>query len=220
MADCSKEFAAATCRAFGGHRDSPSHGLRAVLTAQVDPAPSLALSRRAYSGRSRTRLLRLPASTIRFHRRTCLAFRPASSLGARSVARPRGERGDTGPAGPPGEAGNSNLRAFDVDKDIASCREDEIAVSAICKNEVAPTRLDQWKSDLQRRSRDRGARRTGQGRHWFERAMILERVNAALVRAIVCRSPAGFEPRARWSNLPAVRSLATADRMTAGGQDV
>jgi hypothetical protein len=30
------------------------------------------------------------------------------------------------------------LRAFDVDKDIASCREDEIAVSAICKNEVAP----------------------------------------------------------------------------------
>src|SRR5580704_1021912 len=122
MADCSKEFAAATCRAFGGRRDSPSHGLRAVLTAQVAPAPSLALSRRAYSGRSRTRLLRLPASTIRFHRRTCLAFRPASSLGARSVARPRGERGDTGPAGPPGEAGNSNLRAFDVDEDIASSR--------------------------------------------------------------------------------------------------
>jgi hypothetical protein len=30
------------------------------------------------------------------------------------------------------------LRAFDVDEDIASCREDEIAVSAICKNEVAP----------------------------------------------------------------------------------
>jgi hypothetical protein len=49
-------------------------------------------------------------------------------------------RGDTGPAGPPGETGNSNLRAFDVDEDIASCREDEIAVSAICKN------------DLQRRS--------------------------------------------------------------------
>jgi hypothetical protein len=51
---------------------------------------------------------------------------------------PRGERGDIGPAGPPGEAGNSNLRAFDLDEDIASCREDEIAVSAICKNELRP----------------------------------------------------------------------------------
>ena len=58
--------------------------------------------------------------------------------GDRGEPGPPGERGDTGPAGPPGEAGNSNLRAFDVDEDIASCREDEIAVSAICKNEVAP----------------------------------------------------------------------------------
>jgi len=58
--------------------------------------------------------------------------------GDRGEPGPPGERGDTGPSGPPGEAGNSNLRAFDVDEDIASCREDEIAVSAICKNELRP----------------------------------------------------------------------------------
>jgi hypothetical protein len=62
---------------------------------------------------------------------------PTGSRGDRGEPGPRGERGEIGPAGPPGEAGNSNLRAFDVDEDIASCREDEIAVSAICKNEVA-----------------------------------------------------------------------------------
>jgi hypothetical protein len=50
----------------------------------------------------------------------------------------QGQRGDAGPLGPPGEAGNSNLRAFDVDEDIASCRDDEIAVSAICKGELIP----------------------------------------------------------------------------------
>ena len=58
--------------------------------------------------------------------------------GDRGEAGPRGERGEVGPLGPTGEAGNSNLRAFDVDEDMVSCREDEVAVSAICKGEVTP----------------------------------------------------------------------------------
>jgi hypothetical protein len=58
--------------------------------------------------------------------------------GDRGEAGPRGERGEIGPPGPTGEAGNSNLRAFDVDEDMVSCREDEVAVSAICKGEVTP----------------------------------------------------------------------------------
>ena len=58
--------------------------------------------------------------------------------GDRGEAGPRGERGEVGPPGPTGEAGNSNLRAFDVDEDMVSCRDDEVAVSAICKGEVTP----------------------------------------------------------------------------------
>ena len=58
--------------------------------------------------------------------------------GDRGEAGPRGERGEIGPPGPTGEAGNSNLRAFDVDEDMVSCRDDEVAVSAICKGEVIP----------------------------------------------------------------------------------
>lgn len=60
---------------------------------------------------------------------------PPGSKGDRGEQGPQGERGEAGPPGPPA---NSNLRAFDLDEDIASCREDEIVVSAICKNEVTP----------------------------------------------------------------------------------
>ena len=66
---------------------------------------------------------------------------PPGLKGDRGEPGPRGERGEAGPSGPQGAAGNSNLRAFDMDEDITSCREDEIAVSAICKGELTPSVL-------------------------------------------------------------------------------
>jgi hypothetical protein len=63
---------------------------------------------------------------------------PPGPKGDRGEPGQRGESGEAGPSGPEGAAGISNLRAFDVDEDIASCREDEVAVSAICKGELTP----------------------------------------------------------------------------------
>ena len=63
---------------------------------------------------------------------------PPGPKGDRGEQGRQGERGEAGSAGPPGPPANSNLRAFDLDEDIASCREDEIVVSAICKNELTP----------------------------------------------------------------------------------
>jgi hypothetical protein len=68
---------------------------------------------------------------------------PAGPQGARGEAGlpgppgPKGDQGEPGPQGLQGERGDpgpSNLRAFDVNEDVASCGEDEVMVSAICKD--------------------------------------------------------------------------------------
>jgi hypothetical protein len=79
---------------------------------------------------------------------------PQGEAGLQGPAGPQGMRGEIGPAGqpgvpgapgvgsqgergepgPPGPAGASNLRAFEVTGDSASCQANEILVSALCKD--------------------------------------------------------------------------------------
>jgi Collagen triple helix repeat (20 copies) len=47
----------------------------------------------------------------------------------------QGERGEPGPPGPAGPAGASNVRAFEVTGDTASCQSNEILVSALCQGD-------------------------------------------------------------------------------------
>ena len=71
----------------------------------------------------------------------------AGSVGAPGVAGERGqigmqgaqgERGEPGASGPAGPAGPSNLRAFEVTGDTASCQANEILVSALCEGGSQP----------------------------------------------------------------------------------
>jgi len=65
----------------------------------------------------------------------------AGAVGAPGVAGmqgAQGERGEPGPPGPVGPAGPSNLRAFEVTGDTASCQTDELLVSALCEGGRQP----------------------------------------------------------------------------------
>jgi hypothetical protein len=58
----------------------------------------------------------------------------AGERGQIGMQGPQGERGEPGPPRPAGPAAASNLRAFEVTGDTASCEANEILVSALCKN--------------------------------------------------------------------------------------
>jgi hypothetical protein len=58
----------------------------------------------------------------------------AGERGQMGMQGPQGERGEPGPPGPAAPAGASNLRAFEVTGDTASCQANEILVSALCKD--------------------------------------------------------------------------------------
>ena len=57
----------------------------------------------------------------------------AGERGQIGIQGAQGERGEPGPPGPAGPAGASNVRAFEVTGDTASCQADEILVSALCQ---------------------------------------------------------------------------------------
>ena len=69
---------------------------------------------------------------------------PAGAPGAAGERGPigmqgaQGERGEPGSPGPAGPAGPSNLRAFEVTGDTASCQANEILVSALCEGGSQP----------------------------------------------------------------------------------
>ena len=62
----------------------------------------------------------------------------AGAPGVAGMQGAQGERGEPGPPGPVGPAGPSNLRAFEVTGDTASCQADEILVSALCEGGHQP----------------------------------------------------------------------------------
>ena len=71
-----------------------------------------------------------------------LDWNAAGPSGPQGTPGPQGEAGSQGPAGAPGAAGErgpigmpgaSNVRAFEVTGDTASCQADEILVSALCQ---------------------------------------------------------------------------------------
>jgi hypothetical protein len=62
----------------------------------------------------------------------------ASERGQVGMQGAQGERGEPGSPGPAGPAGPSNLRAFEVTGDTASCQANEILVSALCEGGSQP----------------------------------------------------------------------------------
>lgn len=63
---------------------------------------------------------------------------PAGPKGDAGPAGPKGDRGEAGPSGPPGPAATAALRGFDSNGDSVTCEENEVLVSAICKNTGGP----------------------------------------------------------------------------------
>ena len=66
---------------------------------------------------------------------------PAGPKGDPGPAGPKGDRGEAGPPGspgPPGPAATAALRGFDSNGDSVTCEENEVLVSAICKNAGGP----------------------------------------------------------------------------------
>ena len=66
---------------------------------------------------------------------------PAGPKGDAGPAGPKGDRGEAGPPGtpgPPGPAATAALRGFDSNGDSVTCEENEVLVSAICKNAGGP----------------------------------------------------------------------------------
>src|SRR5262249_33250590 len=62
----------------------------------------------------------------------------AGERGQTGVQGARGERGEPGPPGPAGPVGASNVRAFEVTGDTASCQSNESLVSALCQGGGQP----------------------------------------------------------------------------------
>jgi hypothetical protein len=63
---------------------------------------------------------------------------PAGPKGDAGPAGPKGDRSEAGPPGPPGPAATAALRGFDSSGDSVTCEENEVLVSAICKNAGGP----------------------------------------------------------------------------------
>jgi hypothetical protein len=63
---------------------------------------------------------------------------PPGPAGPKGDAGPAGPKGDRGEAGPPGPTATAALRGFDSNGDSVTCEENEVLVSAICKNAGGP----------------------------------------------------------------------------------